>query len=303
MASRDGTTNAAFGASANLNRAALTESFVPLNGIRLHAMSAGPAQGRLVILLHGFPEFWYSWRYVMPALADAGFRVVAPDLRGYNLSDKPRGIENYHVHLLARDVRELIRACGAESAFVVGHDWGAIVAWRAAMKYPDVVARLAILNVPHPGKYRAALLNPRQMLRSQYIGFFQIPRLPELLLSRFPRWTARGIRASMVRRAAMPDADLEKYARAIAQPGAMRAAINYYRAFLRWDMWLPVKPIHAPTLMIWGENDVALGKELTYGTEKFVRDFRIYYLPRCGHWVQQEAAREVNELLLDFFSG
>ncbi len=142
--------------------------------------------------------------------------------------------------------------------------------------------------------------NPRQMLRSWYVGFFQIPWLPEYLISHNARRVALGIQSSMTRREALSDADIEIYASALAQPGAMRAAINYYRAFVRWGLRLPVKPIHAPTLMIWGEDDVALGKELTYGTDKLVENFRIHYISRCGHWVQQEAAAEVNQVLLDF---
>jgi pimeloyl-ACP methyl ester carboxylesterase len=282
--------------------ARIAHDFVQANGITFqlaHIETDGP----LVLFLHGFPECWYSWRYQMPVLANAGCRVWAPDMRGYNLSDKPRGVRNYHLLTLARDVRELIRAAGVEQATIVGHDWGAAVAWRVAMEYPEVVSRLVILNVPHPAKFWAGIFNPRQLLRSWYIFFFQIPWLPEFIMSHNARRFAAAIRQNTVNRRAVTDDDVQVYAQAIGHPGAMHSAINYYRALARWGFWLSIKPIHAPTLMLWGENDVALGKELTYGTEKYVDDFRIHYIPNCSHWVQQDSAEKVNELLLNFIKN
>ena len=155
----------------------LADRYADLGDVRLHYVEAG--EGPLVLLLHGFPQFWYQWRHQVPALVEAGFRVVAPDMRGYNLSDKPPGVRPYRLELLARDVKRLILACGEGKADVVGHDWGAIAAWIAAMRYPGRVGRLAILNVPHPARFPEGLLSPRQLLRSSYVFFFQIPRLPE----------------------------------------------------------------------------------------------------------------------------
>jgi len=226
--------------------------------------------------------------------------VWAPDMRGYNLSDKAHGVGAYHLDVLARDVAELLNAAGVEKAIVVGHDWGALVAWRFAMEYAERVEKLVIMNVPHPARWRAGFFMPRQWLKSWYIAFFQIPYLPENFLEKNAARVAANIRATAIRQEAFSDADVEEYARAIAQPGAMRAAVNYYRAWLRWGFGLPITIIETPTLMIWGEEDIALSKELTYGTEKFVRDFRIHYIPNCGHWVQNEAAEEVNRVMLEF---
>jgi pimeloyl-ACP methyl ester carboxylesterase len=155
----------------------LAHRYADLGDVRLHYVEAG--EGPLVLLLHGFPQFWYQWRHQIPALVEAGFRVVAPDMRGYNLSDKPLGVQAYRVELLARDVERLILACGEWTADVVGHDWGAIAAWVVAMRHPDRVGKLAILNVPHPARFLDGLLSPMQLLRSSYVSFFQIPRLPE----------------------------------------------------------------------------------------------------------------------------
>lgn len=277
----------------------IEHAFVRANGIRFHVARI-EQDGPLILFLHGFPECWYSWRNQLPVVAEAGYRAWAMDMRGYNTSDKPDGVEAYHLDVLATDVEELLNAAGAEKAILVGHDWGALVAWRFAMDYAERVSKLVIMNVPHPAAQRAGFLMPRQLLKSWYIAFFQLPQLPERMLTRIPLRTARGIRASAVRRRAFSDTDIEVYATAIAQPGAMHAAVNYYRALVRWGFWLPVKQIDTPTMMIWGEEDIALDKALTYGTEKWVRDFRIHYIANCGHWVQNEAAEEVNRHLLDF---
>jgi pimeloyl-ACP methyl ester carboxylesterase len=277
----------------------ITHSFIRTNGVRLHVARI-EKDGPLVFLLHGFPEFWYSWRKQMPVLARAGFRVWAPDLRGINTSAKPHGIAAYHLNALVLDIVELLDAASVAQAIIAGHDWGAVIAWRLAMDYPERVSRLAILNVPHPAKFLDGFRIPQQWLRSWYIGFFQLPWLPETFITRNARWVARGMRSSAVRKQAFTNEDLEMYAQALLQPGAAHAAINYYRALLRWDFWLPLKPIKVPTLMIWGEEDIALSKRLTYGTEKYVSDFRLHYIPRCGHWVQNEAPDEVNQLLLEF---
>lgn len=280
----------------------IQHTFVRANNLRFHVAHI-ERDGPLVLFLHGFPECWYSWRHQMPFVADAGFRVWAIDMRGYNLSDKPRGVDAYHLNVLTTDVEELLNVAHTEKVILVGHDWGALVAWRFAMDYPERLSKLVILNVPHPGPQRSGFVMPRQWLKSWYIGFFQLPWLPERALTQIPLRTARGIRASAVRRAGFTDEDIAVYRQAIAQPGAMHAAVNYYRALVRYGFLLPIKPIDTPTLMIWGEEDIALDKALTYGTEKWVRAFRIHYIPNCGHWVQNEAADEVNRLLLDFISA
>ncbi|MEJ2209669.1 MAG: alpha/beta hydrolase, partial [Anaerolineae bacterium] len=239
-------------------------------------------------------------------LARAGYRVVVPDQRGYNLSDKPAGVENYRIDHLTGEVLGLIGALGRERAVVVGHDWGGFVAWRLAMDHPRAVERLAVMNAPHPLAFARALAHDwSQRLRSWYMLFFQVPWLPEALLGLSPLGTARlFFRGTAVRHGAFSEADLEVMAAALAQPGALRAMLNWYRASLSHRPGLRVKPmrttIEAPTLLLWAEDDVALGKGLTYGLERWVPDLEIHYIPDCGHWVQNEAPDEVNGRLLAF---
>jgi len=276
------------------------ETTINTNGIRLHAMTEG-AQGPLVVLLHGFPECWYSWREYLHPLAEAGFRAVAPDMRGYNLSDKPDGVLNYQLPILTADVMGLIRSLGAERAIVVGHDWGGGVAWRFAMDYPEAVEKLVICNAPHPTRFAETLRSFRQLRKSWYMFFFQLPWLPEALIqSDLERFLERGLRGAAVRQSAFSDDDLRVYAAALRQPGALTAAINYYRAVMRWGWRLPNLPITAPTLLIWGQNDLFLGEEVIYGTGRFVPNLRVHFIPNCGHWVQLEAADEVQQVMLDF---
>ncbi len=276
------------------------EMEIETNGARLHVVTQGES-GPLVILLHGFPECWYSWREYLPALAEVGFRAAAPDMRGYNLSEKPRGARSYDLPALTADVLGLIRAFGEEKAVLVGHDWGAAVAWRFAMDYPQAVEKLVICNVPHPARFAEGLRRVRQLRKSWYIFFFQLPWLPELVMRRnLPRFVERGMRGSAVRKETFSDEDLRVYTEALRQPGALTASINYYRAVARWGWRMPNKTITAPTLIIWGEEDRFLGKELVPGTERFVPNLQVKYIPHCGHWVQQEAAAEVKQALLAF---
>ncbi|WP_227354652.1 alpha/beta fold hydrolase [Haladaptatus salinisoli] len=280
-----------------------------VDGVRLHYVEAG--DGPLVVLLHGFPEFWYSWREQIPALAEAGFRVVAPDMRGYNASEKPRGVERYRTDELVGDAAALVDRFGEESASVVGHDWGGVVAWETAIRRPERVDRLAVLNAPHPGRYREAIRSPEQLLRSWYALFFQLPKVPELLLS------ARdyaGIEGMLRGSAESPDAfteeDIRRYVEAAARPGALTAALDYYRAAFRENAPEELRArlggtrrsfdVRAPTLLIWGERDPALSVELTEGLERWVPDLRVERLPDAGHAVQNDAPDRVNELLVEF---
>ena len=298
---------------------------VETNGIRLHCAVDG--EGPLVVLLHGFPESWYSWRHQITALAPR-FRVVAPDLRGYNQSDKPKGVAAYAMSELIADLRGLIAAFGERQAVIVGHDWGGAIAWTFAMDEPAMTQRLVVLNCPHPAIFSQHLRHSgRQLARSWYMFFFQIPWLPETLLGLGrARAIAAGIRRSSVRQDSITTEDLERVREAASQPGALRSAINYYRAAFRGPearaarpAWLhrflhgdrPIEGVRerledwpkitAPTLLIWGENDVALDKELTLGMEPLMAGpFEIKYIPLCGHWVQQEQPGVVNGFLRDF---
>lgn len=279
-----------------------THHFAVVNGIRLHYVEAGT--GPLVVLLHGFPEFWYSWRHQLPALAGAGFRALAPDLRGYNESAKPAGIASYAIDPLTQDVAELIHAVGAERATIVGHDWGGGIAWAFAMRFPTLVDRLVILNAPHPALFFRELRTPAQLARSWYIFFFQLPWLPEWALRRRNfAGLERALRSDPVRPGTFTEEDIRAFKEAWAQPGALTAGINYYRAMKRHgirSLRSELRPIDVPTLVIWGERDRYLGIRLLDGLGDWVTRLRIERLPNASHWVQNDAAERVNELLLAF---
>lgn len=279
--------------------------------VRLHYVTAGDEGDPLVVLLHGFPEFWYSWRHQIPALADAGFRVVAPDMRGYNASEKPHGVASYRMEKLVGDVVGLIEHFDREEAHVVGHDWGGLVAWATAIRRPEVVDKLAVLNAPHLDRYREELRhNPEQWSRSLYALYFQLPWLPEFTLG---VWDCAGV-AKMLRETSEPDtfdeADLRRYREAACRPGALTAMLNYYRAGFREELReqagrllggkRPGNVVRAPTLLLWGEQDPALDVELTEGVERWVPDLRVERLPEATHWVQNDAPEAVTELLSAF---
>lgn len=275
---------------------------VKLREVSLHIAEVGT--GPLVILLHGFPECWFAWRHQMPALAAAGYRVVAPDMRGYNLSEKPAGVRPYGVDRLAADVAQLIEALGADRAVVAGHDWGGLVAWQVAATYPERVERLVVMNAPHPARFSRRLLVSRQFFRSSYALFFQLPWLPEWLLSlrRFAllRW-------ALLYDPQRPDAytveDMRCYCAAMSEPGALAAMLNYYRASFRRP-WLSRQPltrrIELPVLVLWGEHDRFLGRELAEPDRRLVPDVRVERLPDASHWLHRDQPGRVNDLLLDF---
>jgi pimeloyl-ACP methyl ester carboxylesterase len=276
------------------------------NGIRMHYVIQG--EGPLVVLLHGFPEFWYSWRHQIPFLAEHGYTVVAPDLRGYNDTDKPRS--GYDVQTLLRDIVGLIKGVGYEKAIIVGHDWGGALAWVFAMRYPKMTERLIVLNAPHPWAFMRELRTLRQLRKSWYMFIFQIPWLPDYMLGRNHAQTiGRLLSESAVQKAAFPPDVLQQYQEAMSKPGVLTAALNYYRASFRSTfrfgsartIYTDARSlIHTPTLLIWGEQVVALGIELTYGLEQWVPTIQIQRLPDSGHWVQQEKPAKVNELMLQF---
>ena len=280
---------------------------VQANGLQFHVASCGDGD-RLALCLHGFPESWYSWRYQLPLLARLGYRAWAPDLRGYGESDRPVGIPAYAVERLMDDVAGLIDAARPQSTILLAHDWGAIIAWFFAMRRCRPLERLVIMNVPHPAVMRRALRTPRQLLRSWYVFFFQIPRLPEALFrARNYQAIADAFRNMAVDKRRFPAEVLDVYRRNAAHPGALTAMINYYRAAVRGGAArqgaLGFPTIETPTLMIWGEEDRALGKETTYGTDAFVPHLTLRYLPGVSHWVQQEAPEIVNAMLEAWLSG
>jgi pimeloyl-ACP methyl ester carboxylesterase len=272
--------------------------------VSLHVVEAGPPDGPLAILLHGFPEFWYGWRRQIGPLAAAGLKVVAPDQRGYNLSDKPQGVESYAVDRLAADVIGLAGALGRERFRLVGHDWGGVVAWRVAALPPERVERLAILNAPHPqafGPYARAHLS--QALRSAYIGFFQLPVVPEAALRAGGFALMRQALLRSSRPGAFTDEDLARYEAAWREPGALTATLNWYRA-------VRLKPersgdgrIRCPTLVIWGRRDSALEPGLAEASAALCDDARVVWHDRATHWVQHEEPEAVNAALAEFLTG
>ncbi len=285
------------------------------NGVRLHYVEAG--EGPLVVLLHGFPEHWYAWREQIDPLVEAGYRVVAPDMRGYNASEKPHGVSAYRIGTLVDDVLGLIDHCGEDRATLVGHDWGGVVAWEAAARHPEVVERLAVLNAPHPAAYRRELrsLDSEQAKRSWYALFFQLPWLPEAILGAGRcRIVGRLLRKDPENPRAFDEEAIDRYREACAQPGALTAMINYYRALFRGTVrsMLPGRAvpeasvsdglIDQPTLLIWGMQDRALSERLTEGLEQWVPDIQVERLPEASHWVQTDTPDRVNDLLIEFFN-
>ena len=285
----------------------ITYGYAQLEGIRLHYAECGRDNDNLVILLHGFPEFWYSWRHQLPVLGRR-HHAVAPDMRGYNLSDKPPRVEDYRIELLVEDIVGLIQHFGASKAAIVGHDWGAGVAWALAQKHPECVACLAVMQVPPAAVWRANT-SVRQLLRSWYMFFFQLPKLPEWALSgKDFSGIDRTFRERVVRKGTFSEADIERYKEAMRQPGALTAAINYYRANLGRilfradaDKSNQDRRISVPTLFIFGEQDFAIIPKTVRGVEKYVNGpYREVRIPDSGHWVQNEAVSEVNSALIDF---
>lgn len=254
-----------------------------------------------MLMLHGFPEFWYSWRHQIPEFAQ-NYQVVALDLRGYNDSDKPTDPKAYRMQELTADVTGVIQALGHDRCTLVGHDWGGSIAWNIADRTPQFLDRLIVLNFPHPARFAAGLMTPQQLMRSSYIFFFQLPLIPEWVIQSFDyRLITQMFEDTAVSPNAFSSEDIRAYREAIAKPGALTAMLNYYRNILDSGLvrqsW---SRIEVPTLMIWGEQDVALGKELTHNTEEFVKDFRIRYIPDAGHWVQQDQPQQVNQFIHEF---
>ncbi len=277
-------------------------SSVALPSIRLHVAEAGPADGLPTIVLHGFPEFWYGWRRQIGPLTEAGLRLVLPDQRGYNCSDKPEGLAAYHLDRLAADVIELANHYGFATFRLVGHDWGGLVAWWTASFHPERIARLAILNAPHPAVFGPYVRrHPTQMLRSLYVGFFQIPRLPETRLTANDGAVLRQALAKTGRKGSFTAADLDRYAEAWARPGAMTAMLNWYRA-LRLPRPGTAPRITMPTLILWGRRDHALESGLAEASLALCDAGRIAWFPEATHWVQHDAAEAVNASLIAFLA-
>ncbi len=295
-------TSAASGQAPGLLPSDLREGYAEIGDVRLHYVEAG--DGPLIVLLHGFPEFWYGWRRQIQPLASAGFRVVAPDMRGYNLSSRPDGVKAYDTGQLTADIRDLVHERGAQSALLAGHDWGGSVAWATAMKHPEVVDRLAILNAAHPRKLSQGLHHPGQLRKSWYFFFFDLPDLPESVVHA-NRWHFFQHFLRDARPAYTPE-EIERYIEAWSQPGAAAGMINYYRSSVRTppkQAQAALRPIKAPTLVIWGERDRYLGPELAEPDHDDVPGLdRVERLPDASHWVHHDEPKRVTQLLTEFFA-
>jgi len=272
------------------------------NGLTFEVAEAGVGD-RLALCLHGFPELNFSWRFQIPLLVERGWRVWAPNLRGYGATDRPDGVAAYHMDRLLEDVGALIDASGAREVMLIAHDWGAIIAWQFAIRKIRPLVKLVIMNVPHPLCFKRELRKAAQLRASWYVFFFQLPWIPEWA---FRRNNARMIRAAFkgmaVDKSRFPREVLDVYAAAACRPGAMTAMINYYRsAFWSGSNFAETDGcVDVPVLMVWGEEDTALTIGCVDGTDAYCRDFQLHRLPGVSHWVQQEAPEKVNAILGDW---
>ena len=279
-------------------------TYIETNGIKLYVVMAGPEDGQPVFLLHGFPEFWYGWSKQIEPLAKAGYRVIVPDQRGYNLSAKPKGVKAYTVDKLADDILGLMDALGYEKVNLIGHDWGGSVAWALAIWHPERLRKLGVLNAPHP----AVMFNflrrgdPEQLRRSWYMFAFQIPWLPEALM-RANNWhrLEQALRGSG-KIHTFTNEEIAEYKQAWSQPGAITAMLNWYRAGRYIFGLLKETRVKVPTLMIWGMQDVALSHRMARLSVDYCDDGKLVLFEDATHWVQHDEAEAVNQLLIDFLS-
>ncbi|RYJ13160.1 alpha/beta hydrolase [Halogeometricum borinquense] len=271
-----------------------------VNGVQLHVVAAGETDAPLVVLLHGHPDFWYGWRAQIISLVEAGFRVVVPDQRGCNLSEAPAGIDPYRTPNLCDDIRELIHDEGRESAHVVGHDFGAYVAWNLALRQPSVVNRLGILNVPHPTVYRDTLrASLRQIVRSWYVWFYQVPKLPEWMLSRNEMENMVASLEVTSNQGTFDEETIHRYRAAWRHTG-VGPRINWYRGFRRSER--PARnTVTQPTLICWGEDDIALVPAMAQKSIDYCENGQLRMFPDASHWVHHER-EEVTEALLQHLS-
>ncbi|MBV7266874.1 alpha/beta fold hydrolase [Erythrobacter ani] len=276
--------------------------WIEANGLTFEVAEAGEGD-HLALCLHGFPELHYSWRHQMPVLARKGYRVWVPNLRGYGATDRPEGTEAYRLRTLAKDVAALIDASSAKEVTLIAHDWGAIIAWYFAIMKVRPLTRLVILNVPHPNCARRELKRWRQLKKSWYIFFFQLPWIPEWLLGRGGAAPiGRVFRDSAVNKELFIPEEVRPYREAAAQPGALTAMFNYYRALIRRPdaRDTGAGKVDVPTLVLWGEQDVAIDIHVLDGMNKYVSDLTVRRYPHASHWVQQDIPDEINQALSEW---
>ena len=277
--------------------------FYDINDVRLYVAEAGEENGRHILFLHGFPEFWYAWKAQLEFFSDQGFYAVAPDQRGYNMSSKPKGIAAYRIERLVADVVSLIRNLTDQKVTLVAHDWGGLVAWHVAERYPDLLQQLVILNMPHPDVVKKALKRDlRQRLKSWYVGFFQLPVLPELASRMFDHALLERTLVKSSRRGTFSAEAIRQYKTAWEQPGALRSMINWYRAY-KWGRGAKFStPVAVPTLLIWGMRDAFLSARLAQPSIDLCMNGKLITIEKATHWLHHEQPEEVNALILDFIN-
>lgn len=281
----------------------MEDTFIQTNGIRLHVVTAGPENGTPLVLLHGFPEFWRGWLKQIPALAAAGYRVIIPDQRGYNLSEAPKTVQSYGLDELAKDILGILDHFGIEQTYLVGHDWGAAVAWTVAIQHPERIKKLGILNVPHPAVMMKFIgKSPKQMLKSWYIGFFQIPGLAEWLMGLGNFAGAINLLRASGKPSTFSESDLDEYRQAYANAGGLTGMINWYRALIRFRPSMPRNlRLRMPVLILWGKNDVALSYEMAEESLRYCENGQLVAFENASHWVQHDEAEAVIKEILVFF--
>lgn len=278
------------------------------NHLSFRVAAAGVGD-RLVLCLHGFPESSMSWRYQIAPLVQAGFRVWVPDLRGYGGTTRPPDRDAYQIESLMEDITGLLDAAETRNAILVGHDWGGVIAWYYAMRHADRVKALVIVNAPHPACFERELWHWRQLRRSWYMGFFQIPWLPEAAMSAGHGYVIREIfRYMTTHREQIPDDLIRLYRRQACKPGALTAMINYYRAAIRGggairQRRLGYPTVTIPTLVIWGLQDLALVGQNLEGLHNFVTDLTIVKIADAGHFVHQDKPEQVTRELLTWLQN
>lgn len=277
----------------------MNSSFIELGNLSMHVVSAGPTDGKPIVLLHGFPDAWFLYERQIKFLADRGYRVIVPDQRGYNKTGKPAGISSYRVDLLVEDILALLNHLKLDRVDLVGHDWGAAVAWMVALQHPERLRSLGIINVPHPLVFKKFIgTEPRQMMRSWYFGFFLIPFLPEFLLS------LNNFAAMLAKKGSLNEEERRRAIEAWRQPGALTAMLNWYRAAilnrpeLRGD-----GEIDLPVLILWGKRDPYLMHEMAAESLGFCPRGRLELLENAGHWAMLDESDLLNKLLLEFLMG
>ncbi|MHA1295634.1 MAG: alpha/beta fold hydrolase [Promethearchaeota archaeon] len=276
----------------------LKESFIHVNDLKLHVMIAG--SGKPVLLLHGFPDFWYGWKNIIIRLQDK-FNLIVPDLRGYNLSDKPKGIENYKIDLLVEDIKNLAKELKIDSFYLVGHDWGGVIAWCFAEKYPEYVKKMLILNAPHPKIFQEKLrYDEMQRKASFYIFEFLKPKGEMFLLENDFNWLKKVVFNGTVKKDAFTEEDKRMYLKAWKQEGAIEAGVNYYRANLNFDEWTGI--INVPTFVMHGMKDVAIMPSILEELSNYVKKLEVEKVNDSSHWIMYDAPQKVVNKIIEFFN-